>query len=321
MSLNRFLLSFLAFAIAFILGACGAINQELQTAPERIVRVTLLQLNDVYQISPVDKGGRGGLARVSTLRKRVMEKSPNTIFLFGGDTISPSVASRVFKGRQMIALWNAIGLDYAVLGNHEFDFGDEVLLERMRESRFVWLGSNVIDRKTEKPFGDMPTYVIREFDGVKIGIFGLLLPETAKISNPGPDVEFLDPFKTAEKLVPEMRRDGADVVIALTHLTMGQDKKLARSASIDVIIGGHEHELLESLSGRTPIFKMGSDARNLGRIDLNIEWRSGKLQSIDWEIIPVTSDVSEDPEVEAIVREYENKLSAELNKPLERTED
>jgi 5'-nucleotidase len=275
----------------------------------------------VYQISPVDKGRRGGLARVATLRKRIMEESPNTIFLLAGDTLSPSVASRVFKGKQMIALWNAIGLDYAVLGNHEFDFGDAVLLERMKESRFVWLGSNVIERKTGKPFGNMPFYVIREFDGVKIGLFGLLLPETERISNPGPGVEFLSPFKTAEKLVPEIRANGADVIVALTHLTMGQDKELARSAQIDVIIGGHEHNLLQSLSGRTPIFKMGSDARNLGRIDLNIEASSGELRSIDWKVIPVTSNVPEDPEVKSIVSEYESKISAELNRPLGRTED
>src|ERR1041384_5174929 len=127
-----------------------------QTTAERTVRVTLLQLNDVYQISPVDKGTRGGLARVATLRKKVMEESPNTLFLLAGDTIAPSVASNIFKGQQMIAVWNMIGLDLAVFGNHEFDFGPDILRDRVKESRFTWLATNVIDKKTRKPFADTP---------------------------------------------------------------------------------------------------------------------------------------------------------------------
>ncbi|MDX2029933.1 MAG: hypothetical protein SF339_04635 [Blastocatellia bacterium] len=118
---------------------------------ERTVRVTLLQLNDVYQMSPMDKGKTAGLARVATMRRQVIGQSPNTLFLLGGDTISPSVASSIFKGEQMIAAWNALGLDYAVLGNHEFDFGNVMLLKRMSESKFKWLGTNVIDRATGKP--------------------------------------------------------------------------------------------------------------------------------------------------------------------------
>ena len=293
-----------------------ALPTALPATPERLVRVTLLQLNDVYQLSPVDKGMRGGLARVATLRQQIMVESPHTLFLLAGDTISPSVASNVFKGAQMIAAWNALGLGYAALGNHEFDFGPDVLRERMRESHFTWLAANVIDRKTGRPFGGMPPYVIHDFDGVKVGLFGLLTPDTALSSSPGPEVEFGDPFTTAAQLVPEMRAQGAQVVIAITHLTMRQDKQLGRSAAIDVIIGGHEHTLLESLSGRTPIFKMGSDARHLGRIDLTIEASSGALESIDWQVIPVTSEVPEDPSVAALVAQYEQQLAAELDQPV-----
>lgn len=282
----------------------------------RPVRVTLLQVNDVYQISPVDRGTRGGLARVAALRRQILQESPHTMFLLGGDTIAPSVASNIFKGRQMIATWNATGLDIAVLGNHEFDFGDEILLERMKESRFVWLGSNVFNRKTGKLFGDMPPFVVREFEGVKVGFFGVLTPETSNASKPGPDVEFRDPCETAKQVVSQMHAQGARVIVAVTHLTMSEDKALARCAPIDVTIGGHEHTLLQSLSGRTPIFKAGSDARNVARIDLNISRATGAIESIDWEIIPVTADIKEDAETAALVNRYEKQLSAELDKPV-----
>ena len=293
-----------------------ALSVLAQTNGERTVRVTLLQLNDVYQISAVDKGTRGGLARVATLRKKVLEESPNTLFLLAGDTIAPSVASNIFKGQQMIAVWNMIGLDLAVFGNHEFDFGPETLRQRVKESRFTWLATNVIDKKTGKPFADTPPFVIRDIGGAKIGFFGLLTPDTAQFSSVGPDVTFLDPCETAKKIVPEMKKKGAQVIVAITHLAMRDDKGVARCAPIDVIIGGHEHEMLESLSGRTPIFKWGSDARDLGRIDLNIKLPSGELESIDWGAIPVTSDVTEEPQSAALIADYEKKVSADVDKPI-----
>jgi 5'-nucleotidase len=282
----------------------------------KTIRVTLLQVNDVYQISPVDRGERGGLARVATLERRISATSPNTLFILGGDALSPSVASNIFKGRQMIDVFNAAGLDYAALGNHEFDFGDEVLLERMRASKFVWLGANVVNRRTGRPFGGTPPFVIREFDGVKVGIFGLVTRDTKTASKPGPDVVFLDPVATAARIVRRLRAKGVRVVVALTHLSMAEDKQLARRVPVDVILGGHEHTLLMSHAGRTPILKMGSDARNLGRIDLLISRATRSVESIDWEVIPVTKSVPDEPQTAAVVAEYENKLSVELDKPL-----
>ena len=312
--------SLLALALV-VAAAVSAFAQETPPAqsPET-VRVTLLQVNDVYQISPVDKGKRGGLARLATLRKIVLEESPHTLYLLAGDTLAPSVASNIFKGKQMIAAWNATGLDYATLGNHEFDFGDATLRERMLESKFTWLGSNVFDRKTGKLFGDMPPFVVREFGGVKVGLFGLLTVDTKQTSSPGADVEFRDPCRTAKDAIKQLRKRGARTIVAITHLTLENDKRLARCApGIDVIIGGHEHTVLQSLSERTPIFKMGSDGRNLGRIDLNIHRRSGTVDSIDWEIIPVTDGVEEEPKSAAVIAEYEKKLSAELDLPVGRT--
>lgn len=305
-------------ALATLVAVCVAVLTQAQT-PAHNVRVTLLQLNDVYQIAPVDKGKNSGLARIATLRKQILAESPNTLFLLAGDTISPSVASSVFKGAQMIAAWNAAGLDYAALGNHEFDFGDDVLLERMKESKFVWLGANAIDRRTNKPFNDTPPYVIRTFNGVKVGIFGLITVDTATTSKPSEHLRFVDPVLTAKSLVKKMRLEGARVIVAVTHLTMSEDKRLAAAGLVDVILGGHDHEVLFALAGRTPIFKWGSDARLLGRIDLNINATTGKLTSVDWAGLPVTDAIADDPATAAVIADYEAQLSAELDKPVGRT--
>jgi 5'-nucleotidase len=297
--------------LPFVLGIAilsSVLTSPAQQATQCTTRITLLQVNDVYQFAPVDRGTRGGLGRVMTLKKQIQKDSPHTLLLFAGDTISPSVESITYKGSQMIDSWNTAGLDYATFGNHEFDFGPEVLRERMKESRFSWIAANVIDKKTGQSFGGAESFVIREFDGVKIGIFGLVLPETKTTSRPGPDIDFLNPCETAKRVVSAIHARGAKVVVALTHLSMKEDKEVARCSDVDVIIGGHEHTLLESAAGGAPIFKMTADARELGRIDLNISKTSGELDSIDWKVIPVTSETREDQEFAAIYRKYAGLL-------------
>ncbi len=318
MNINRNIRLVIALLLMAVVSA-SVTAQTREQAPswsERLVRLTLLHLNDVYQISPVDKGKSAGLARVATMRKRIQAEAPNTLFMLAGDTLSPSVASNIFKGAQMISAWNSAGLDYAVLGNHEFDFGDEVLVERMMESKFVWLGSNVIDRTTNRPFNDMPPYILRTFDGVRVGIIGLLTPETSVSSSPGPDIRFVDPNSMARKLVKKMRSEGAQVIIALTHLNMNEDKELAATGLVDIILGGHEHEMLQSVVGKTPIFKWGSDARHMGRIDLTIRVSTGQILSIDSSAIPINETVPDDPQTGAVIAEYETKLSRELGKTI-----
>jgi len=304
--------------LTIVIGLAAILSLSAQQKPDCTVRVTLLQVNDVYQFAPVDLGTRGGLARLLTLKKTIQKESPNTLFLLSGDTISPSVESITYKGAQMIDSWNTAQLDYSTFGNHEFDFGPEVLRQRMQESKFKWVVANVIDKKTGKPFGDAQAYVVREFDGVKVAILGLTLEETKITSRPGPDVEFLSPCETAKKVVKDIHAHGIKTVIALTHLSMSEDKEVARCADVDVIIGGHEHTLLESESGGAPIFKMTADAREMGQIDLNISKNTGAVESIDWKVIPVTNEITDDPEFAAINRKY-GTLIKELAKLVGRT--
>ncbi len=273
------------------------------------VRVTFLHLNDTYQFTPVDGGKRGGLARVMTIRKNALKDNPNTLMTLGGDTLSPSVETRTYRGKQMIDAWNMVGLDYSVLGNHEFDIRTNELLDRIKESKFTWLGSNVIDTKTGKLFADLPPFVIREFGGVKVGIFGLLLPETKDTSSIEDHLQIADFCKTAQDLILKMRAAGANTIVAVTHMFMHQDKQLARCASgIDLILGGHEHTLLQSSSNGVPIFKMWADAREVGRFDLFIDKKTGKMASMDWKIIPVTDQIADAPEFAPVIAKYKDLL-------------
>jgi 5'-nucleotidase len=116
-------------------------------------------------------------------------------------------------------------------------------------------------------------------------------------------------------MVSQLHAQGVKVVVALTHLSMREDKEVARCANVDLIIGGHEHTLLESHAGNAPIFKMTSDARELGRIDLNISPTTGELESIDWKVIPVDNTTQEATEFAAVYKKYAGLL-AELAKPI-----
>lgn len=298
--MNRFhhmrFLSVLCFAVLV------SVSAHAQT------RVTIIHVNDVYQFVPVDGGTRGGLARLSTIKKQALAENPNTIMTLGGDTVSPSVETRTYKGAQMIDAWNAVGLDYSVFGNHEFDIKTQDLLARIKESRFTWLGANIIDTKTGKIFADTAPFVIREFGGIKIGIIGLLLPETKETSSMEASLRVTDFCAVAKKYVPMMRSKGASMIIGLTHLSMTEDKKLSRCAKFDLILGGHEHSLLQSSANGTPIFKMTADGREAGKFQITFNDKTKRLESIDWEVIPVTGKIEEDSAFAPTVAKYKDLL-------------
>lgn len=310
------------FILCFLTTAVHAQVLVSPAAPppaDEIVDITLLHLNDVYQDLPIEKGARGGMARVASLRRQFLETSPSALMVFCGDTLSPSVASIIFRGKQMISAWNAVGLDLATLGNHEFDFGPEILLERMKESKFSWICANVYDRPTGKPFGGAIPYVIREIKGVKVGFTGILTLSTLTGSRPGPDVEIRDPVQTAREIVPRMRSEGAQVVVGLTHLTYAEDKDVCRAVTFDLVLAGHEHVLAQAFCNGTPILRVGSDARYIGRADIQYSKGQGKVDSIDCTVIEVTSSIKEDPAVAASILDYEARLSKELDQVVGRT--
>jgi 5'-nucleotidase len=296
--------------VAVVLGACAARGEWAGDAD--LVRLTLLQINDHYVLEPVDGGRRGGMARLSTLVREVRRQNPNTLFVLAGDTLSPSVESSLMQGAQMIATLNAIGLDFATFGNHEFDFGPSVLAERMRESRFRWLSANVIDRRSGLAFGGAASDVLVTLGGVRIGLFGLTTPETAQTSQPGPDVAFGPPLAAGKEVAARLRAQGAHLVVAVTHMEMAADKALAAAADVDVILGGHEHEPLVAEEGKTLITKAGSDARYLVQVDLWV-MRDGKLVERSWRFREVSRRVPADPDVEALVGELGRRLDRELD--------
>jgi 2',3'-cyclic-nucleotide 2'-phosphodiesterase (5'-nucleotidase family) len=283
---------------------------------QQTAKVTFLHTNDVYEIAPVR--GKGGFAPLMTLLKQERQANPNTVTTLGGDLISPSLMSGLTKGSQMIEMMNAVGLDLATFGNHEFDFGDDVLKQRMAESKFTWVVSNVVGADG-KPFPGVKTTVIRDIAGFKFGFFGLLTPETVSLASPSKDTKFLPYLDTATKMVKELKDQGAEVIVALTHLTIAEDREMAkRVRGIDLILGGHDHDPITYHEGSTLMHKAGYDAHWLAAVDLTVRrtpQQSGPPRidvGFGWRMLPV-SGVAPDPEIAALVKKHTDKLDVELN--------
>ncbi|HEY3246889.1 MAG TPA: 5'-nucleotidase C-terminal domain-containing protein [bacterium] len=270
--------------------------------------VTILHFNDDYQLTAVDNGAAGGLDRLAALVKQYRAQEPCTLVLFAGDLISPSVESSVFKGAQLIAGLNALGVDAATFGNHEFDYGPAELAKRVAESRFPWVATNTMNPPGARLFPGAWLYVIKNVCGVSIGIFGLLTPATASSSSPGA-VWFGDPTAVAAAVVPILRRNGAQRIIALTHETVEEDlAMLSAVPGVDLVIGGHEHVPVLAKVGLRLIAKAGVDARWLGVTRLPLAGSPAATH----ELIPITDKTASDPAMAALIKRYTDLLSQDL---------
>ena len=270
-------------------------------ARAQVCEITLLQLNDVYEMRPIRNGTLGGLARVATVRKELVAQNANTFTILAGDFLSPSalgtakVNGERLSGRQMVDVLNKLGLDYATFGNHEFDLKEDRFHKRLAESRFAWVSSNVA-QASGKAFSNVPEHVVFTVQSdtnepVRVGLFGITL-----IDNQPDYANIKDPLKVASEQVHKLR-DQVDILIAITHLSLAQDIQLAKTVpGIDLIIGGHEHENVQMWRGSnmTPIFKADSNARSVYIHQLHYNTQTRELQ-IESHLKQITDAIPSDP--------------------------
>jgi len=297
--------------VATVLAACatGAPAPPAGTAPG-VVEVTLLHFNDIYEITPTGGGHEGGLARVATLRKRLLAENPNTLTVLAGDLFSPSalgtakVDGEALAGRQMVDVLNHVGVDWATFGNHEFDPSREAFLSRLSESRFRWVSGNVSDPSGE-PFPGVVRSTVITFGKaggleLRLGLLG------ATLRSGDPDwVRIADPLATLAAQARELR-PRVDVLVALTHLALEQDVELAQTVpEIDLVLGGHEHEnwAVRRGSDLTPVLKADANVRTVDVVHLLFDPATSKLE-IAPELVPITDALPDDPETAAAAEHW-----------------
>ena len=239
--------------ILLVFDSCSS-TRKATSKDDGKINISLLQVNDVYEIAPLSGGKEGGMARVATLKKQYQQKNPNTFLIMAGDFVSPSVYNslqyegKAVRGRQMIESMNAAGTDFAIFGNHEFDIKENELQERINESNFQWISSNAFHKTISgiAPFTYRNTTVpetfilnVKDADGTsaKIGFFGIVLP-----FNKADYVSYTDGLTVAKRLYGRLK-DSVDAVVAITHQSMQEDELLAKELpGLAAILGGHEHD-------------------------------------------------------------------------------
>jgi len=297
---------------------------------ENNARVLILHTNDLHgQLLPLEDKALatppetvGGAAYMGTEIKRMREKYGNRVLLLdSGDIAQGTPISNLSFGKPVVMFMNYMGYDAMAPGNHEFDWGFQKMKEMLKEAKFPILCANIVEEKTGKIPSPFTPYAIFERDGLKIGVIGVLTPDTVTMSNPRnlEGLRFLKPEEPIRNYMKEIRGKGVRVIGLLSHMGIYEDRKIAAAVpGISFIVGGHSHTALQNAEkvGETIIVQTGSSGRNLGSLLLTINRDTGAITSctIEHELIPIINrNIIPDREVEKILAPYYEKVKPIMN--------
>ena len=321
-----------------LLGGLGALPMVRLAAGATAHRLTVIHMNDFHArheavdaralaCKPGAEGCYGGAARLAAAiaaERAAAEAAGRTVLLVdGGDQFQGSLFYTAWRGEVELAVMHEIGTEAMTLGNHEFDNGPANIARFIKAARFPVVSANV-DARTDPDLGPLLRgSVLLRKGGLAIGVVGLTTQETATSSSPGPHVRFNPPGPALAAAAAGLRAEGAQIVLALSHLGVGADMALAGSvAGVDAYIGGHSHTLLsDSEAGaagpahqaiRGPdrqavVVQAASFGRYLGRLDLDLA-DDFTVLAYGGDTRRVPSDGPEHAEVAAIVARYAAQL-------------
>lgn len=321
---NLKLYSYLLTAVLML--ACTTTKPTVSKDDGKIA-FTFLQLNDVYEIAPIQGGKYGGMARVETVHQELVEENPNTLLVLAGDFLNPSLLGTIkyqgerLRGKQMVDVMNAMNFDVVAFGNHEFDLNQKDLQKRLNESKFDWLSANI---KLKTPNGTELFYkeidgqkepvketYIKEFtdaDGttVKVGLISVCIP-----SNPRDYVEYANMYIKAKASYNAIK-DQVDLVFGLTHVTIDQDKKIAALLpNLPLIMGGHEHTNMRVPVGNAYITKADANAKTVYIHRINYDKKTKKT-TIASELKEINSDIQEEQRLKKVVGKWQRILKTKI---------
>lgn len=259
-------------------------------------------------------GRMGGFDRVATVVKAIRAARPDSILLDGGDTWHGSYTSLETRGEDMVRVFKALGSE-AMTAHWEFTFGTERVKELVEMMDQPLLGANIFDAEWDEPAFE--PYKIFEKGGLRVAVIGQAFPYLP-IANPKwmfPEYSFGIREERMQAVVDEVRADGVDLVVMLSHNGFDVDHKMAgRVKGIDVILSGHTHDAVPEpvLVGETIIIASGSHGKFVSRVDLDVQ--GGKMAGFRHKLIPIFSDViAPDADMTALIDEirapYADKLS------------
>ncbi|CEG41429.1 5-nucleotidase [Plasmopara halstedii] len=300
--------------------ALGVLSPEPPYSRLPSAHFDILSYNDVYDMQQDNVEGikLGGPSRVVPIAKAMRDASPNSLVLFAGDTVSPSLWSAQFNGLQMIEAHNAIGLDFASLGNHEFDFGLENFVNVTQASNFTWLNANCYEDVTHKLLRGTVPYAIKTLEdsshgNISIGLFGVMYD----MNDSSKGLYWGDPFQAARDQVAVLKAQNVDFIIALTHQGVADDNRLSKEvAGIDFIVGGHDHTSILQTNYGTPYLKADFNFRSIWKSHVEYyaaDATNARKALMTHEAIPIVESLPTDKALDTIIATYQAQLD-ELEK-------
>jgi 5'-nucleotidase/UDP-sugar diphosphatase len=276
--------------------------------------LVLLHTNDHHGVV-LPRNGQGGLAQMAAYVKAVKATNPQVLLIDAGDINTGTALSNMFNAEPDILAYNIMGYDAATFGNHEFDGTHEKLLTQIEEAQFPFISSN-IKTADGSYLGDGP-YLIKQYDGFTVGIFGITTLRTKIIASPDAGLEFINEIDAAREMVDILRnQEQVDIVIAITHIgdvKEGPDhitspELAAEVPGIDIIVDGHSHSFFEAPKkiGATYIVSANEWGKYIGQGRLTI--RNKMLVNFTW--TPV--EIAPDTEVAAMLAPYIEQANASL---------
>ncbi|MWB77908.1 thiosulfohydrolase SoxB [Pseudooceanicola sp. 216_PA32_1] len=268
-------------------------------------------------------GKMGGLDRMATVIDAIRADRPDALLLDGGDTWHGSMTCYKTAGQDMVNVMNALKPD-AMTFHWEFTLGSDRVAEIVEGLPFAALGQNIFDAEWDEPAELFKPYEWYESGGVKIAVIGQAFPYMP-IANPGwmfPEYTFGIRDEHMQEVVDEVRAQGAELVVCLSHNGFDVDKRMAGIVKgIDVILSGHTHDALPEpvLVGETVIVASGSNGKFVSRVDLDV--RDGRMMGFRHKLIPVFSDViAPKAEVTALIDAQRAPYEGELSEVIGQTE-
>lgn len=293
---------------------------------ENVKKITIVHVNDVHgRIKEGDYDGMG-FGRMATKVNKLKEENPNLILLNAGDTIHGLPIVTISQGETMIRLMNEMGFDAMVPGNHDFNYGYDRLVGLKDVAEFPIIGANIIKEDGTKDFEE---YIIKEIDGVKVGIFGLTTQETKYKANPlyTEGVNFVDPIETAKSMVDKLKEENVDIIIALAHIGVADDADPStidiaeKVEGIDIIVDGHSHtEYPEGkVVGDSLIVQAGDHLKNIGIV--NVELTDGEITKKEATLFTKEEgmELEEDEEIKKVIESLDEEIKPIMDKVIGKT--
>lgn len=282
--MKKFFGLFLLSAALTVTAGCsmGNIDRSRVISAPRDYELTVITLGDTNGQAEGGQGKGIGYSRFSTVLERARKEfgKENVLYLDAGNAFYGSSMAEADRGESMVKILNALGLDAAVLGNNDFNYGEKNIKALEMRANFKFLSANVKDMESGQNFAT--PYIIKEIRGTKVGIFGLTSPETYDNEKAQLDTLTIDePILSASKTVKELKSQGAEFIILVSHLGMNentnkewQSTAIAENVQgIDLIIDGNRTEPLEDklVINDTAIIQTGENLMNIGVLKIDFD--------------------------------------------------